>query len=452
MERDEALEILEGVLDASPADQTEAVLVENATALTRYANSAIHQNVASADATLVVRAVVGQRVGVAQTNRLDPASVHAAGERALRLAKAQEPNPDFVSLPEGGPPTKAENYASRTADATPEERAEIVRDVIARLEDRGVQAFGALETTTNALAVSNSLGAEAFDRGTVAQLIVSGIREEDGSRGYGRAEDLHVDLGKLDPARRAEEAAENALRSVHPRDLEAGTHPVVLADGATATLVIFLAYLTFNGLAYQEDRSAVSGKLGERVTGENVFLVDDATDPRGLPFGFDPEGVPKQRVSLLDGGVAQGVVHDSFTAGRADTTSTGHALVPPNSVGPIPLHPVLEAGDASVEEMVADTKRGIYVTRFHYTNAVDPAKALLTGMTRDGTFLIEDGELGPPVRNLRFTQGALEALDGISHLGAAPRAHRTSAWLGLGAAVVPALRLDSFRFTGTTEF
>lgn len=452
MERDEALETLEAVLDVSPADQTEAILVGDATALTRYANSAIHQNVVSTDATLVIRTVVGKRVGVARTNRTDAEALREAVDRAVGLAKAQRPNPDFVSLPEGGPPAKVDNYASRTAKATPEERADIVRDVIARLDDRGVQAFGALETTTYAMGVANSLGAEAFDRGTVAHLVVSGIREEDGSQGYGRAEDLHADLGKLDPARRAEEAAEKALRGVRPQALEAGTYPVVLEDAATATLVIFLSFLAFGALAHQEGRSALSGKLGKRATGENITLADDATNPGGLPFGFDPEGTPKGRIPLLEGGVARAVVHDSFTAGRAGATSTGHALLPPNPLGPIPLHPVLEAGDATVEEMVADTKRGVYVTRFHYTNAVDPAKALLTGMTRDGTFLIEDGELGPPVKNLRFTQGALEALEGVSHLGSAPRPHRTSSWLGLGAALVPALRLESFRFTGTTEF
>lgn len=452
MDRDEALAVVDSVLDASPADQTEALLLAGTTALTRYADSAIHQNVASTDATLVVRAVLGKRIGVARTNRLGPDDVREAVDAAVRLARVQRPNEEFVSLPEAGPPPEVPAYARRTERATPEARADAVRDVISVMADRGVRAYGALETSTHTTAVTNSLGVRATTKGTVAHLVVSGIKDEDGSQGYGRSEDLHVDLGQLDPRARAEEAADKATRSVHPKPLDPGTYAVVLEDGAVATLVQLLGVLAFGAQAFQEGRSVLSGKLGTQVTGEDVALWDDGTDPAGLPVGFDAEGVPKRRVLLLEEGMARSVVHDAFTAGREGTASTGHALPPPNPLGPIPLHLFLQAGDASLEEMVAETARGIYVTRFHYTNAADPARVLLTGMTRDGTFLIEDGEIGPAVRNLRFTQGALEALGEASLLGRDRRPHRTSSWLGSGATTVPALRVDRFRFTGVTEF
>ncbi|MDX1534905.1 MAG: metallopeptidase TldD-related protein, partial [Thermoplasmata archaeon] len=242
------------------------------------------------------------------------------------------------------------------------------------------------------------------------------------------------------------------VRSVPPRRVEPGEYTVILEDPAVSTLALYLSFITFNGLAYQEGRSFVSGRLGERVTGTGVNLWDEGTRAEGLPMGFDSEGVPKQRTTLLEDGIAQSVVYDSYTAGREDRESTGHALTAPNPFGPLAVNPFLAPGDATVDEMVEETQRGLLVTRFHYTNAVNPARAIITGMTRDGTFLVEDGEVAGPVRNLRFTQGIMEALDGASLIGRGWNSHRLSSWLGFGATTVPALRLDRFRFTGVTEF
>jgi predicted Zn-dependent protease len=452
LSKSDALGIVEKVLDLSPADQTEALLVQSRTALTRYANSIIHQNVATTDTVLIVRLVYDKQLGIVRVNRTDEDSIKDAIERASKIARAQKPNEDFVSLPEGGPIQEVPNFSSRTARSTPEERAEVVEDIISILSSHGVQAFGALEATTYSMTVANSLGIRAYDDLTLAHLVVSAIKEADGEKGYGRGEDLNVDISKLDHRRMAESAAEKASRSIGAKSVEPGEYTVVLESDAVADMVQFLGFITFGALAYQEGRSFVSGKLGQRVTGDAITLWDEGTRPEGIPVAFDAEGVPKERVNLLEEGVARGVVYDSYTAGREGKRSTGHALLPPNPLGPIAMNTFLKTGDSSLEEMVTETKRGIYVTRFHYTNPVDPTKALITGMTRDGTFLIEDGEIAGPVRNLRFTQGIMEAFQAASLIGRAWKPHRYSSWLGVGASTAPPMRVDSFRFTGVTEF
>jgi predicted Zn-dependent protease len=201
----------------------------------------------------------------------------------------------------------------------------------------------------------------------------------------------------------------------------------------------------------QEGRSFMVGKIGEQIVDPRVSIWDDASDPRGLPLPFDFEGVPKQRVDLIENGVARGVVYDSYRAGKEEgKTSTGHALPAPNSFGPFPLNTFFGAGDATLEEMIASTERGLYITRFHYTRPVEPTKVVVTGMTRDGTFLIEDGKIACPVRNLRFTQSYLDALNHVDMIG---KDHRLLSGMGgLGGTVQPALKLGSFAFTGVTEF
>ncbi|MFQ6013333.1 MAG: TldD/PmbA family protein [Thermoplasmata archaeon] len=452
-ERDEALSLAEEILDLSTADQTEVVLAGGRTALTRFANSAIHQNVVSEDVSLILRVVLGKQIGVARTNRTDLASAKETLATATRLAKAQKPLEDFVSLPEGGPVAAVPNFSPRTRDSTPEERAETVKEVIAEVGAWGAEkTFGALEATTVSQTVVNSLGTSVYDEATLGHLVVSAIHEADGEKGYGWGTDLHVDISQLDPMATSRAAGEKAVRSIRAKRVEPGEYTVILEDEAVSTLVFYLSYITFSALAYQEGRSYISDKLGERVTGEGITLWDEGTRPTGLPRAFDSEGVPKRKTTLVEEGIARSVVYDSYTAGREGRASTGHALTAPNPFGPLAANPFLQPGDASLEEMVEETKRGLYITRFHYANAVNPTKAILTGMTRDGTFLVEDGEVVGPVRNLRFTQGIMEALAEASLIGRDWRSHRLSSWLGFGATTVPPLRIDRFRFTGITEF
>ena len=192
----------------------------------------------------------------------------------------------------------------------------------------------------------------------------------------------------------------------------------------------------------------MAGKFGKRIVGKNISIWDDGFDSRGLPMPFDFEGVPKQRVDIIQSGVAKEVVYDSHTANREGKHSTGHALPAPNTFGPIPLNLFMAPGDSSKEEMLSSTSHGLWVTRFHYVNVVHPLKAVLTGMTRDGTFWIENGEIAYPVKNLRFTQGILEALSRVEQISKRLTLQKT--WFG--GTVAPALKIESFNFTGATEF
>jgi len=216
-------------------------------------------------------------------------------------------------------------------------------------------------------------------------------------------------------------------------------------------MLFYLGWLGLGALSVQEGRSFMSGRFGEKITGENITIWDDGHDPRGLALPFDFEGVPKRRVMLIENGVAKGVVYDSFTAGREKgQASTGHSQPAPNTMGPIPVNLFMAPGQATKEEMLASTERGIWVTRFHYTNPVHPVKTVLTGMTRDGTFLIEDGHITRPLKNLRFTQSILDAFGQADMLGS-ELALVKSGWGNL-AVCAPAAKIRGFEFTGTTEF
>ncbi|MFN2231126.1 MAG: TldD/PmbA family protein, partial [Anaerolineae bacterium] len=246
-------------------------------------------------------------------------------------------------------------------------------------------------------------------------------------------------------------AVDKALRGRNPTEVEPGTYTVILEEDAVADMLFTLGRLGLGALSVQEGRSFMNGRFGQCITGEKITIWDDGHDTRGIVQPFDYEGVPKQRVTLIEEGIAKAVVYDSFTAGREEgKTSTGHSLPAPNMIGPMPLNLFLAPGVASKGEMLASTERGVWVTRFHYTNPVHPVKAVLTGMTRDGTFLIEKGEITRPLKNLRFTQGILEAFAAASMLGAELKLI-VAGWGG-SATCVPALKIDGFRFTGTTEF
>jgi predicted Zn-dependent protease len=254
-----------------------------------------------------------------------------------------------------------------------------------------------------------------------------------------------VDHTAIDARAIGEEAAQKARASRGATQLEPGDYPVVLEEYAVVDLLDMLGFLGFSALAVQEGRSFY--EEGRRIGSDLVSIWDDGLDPAGTPAGFDYEGVAKQRVDLVERGVCRAVVYDAYTAGREGRRSTGHGLPAPNVWGPFPLNQFMAAGKASREELIGGLKRGLLVTRFHYTNPVHPKLVMVTGMTRDGLFLVEDGKIVRPVRNLRFTQSYLDALAGVEAVGRERKLLRGF----LGTVVVPAVRISSFTFTGATE-
>src|SRR5579885_373411 len=353
--RERVQAVLAEAIRRSPAEQTEVVLVAHDTALTRFANSAIHQNVAESNAEVRVRAVVGQRTGVVVGNSLEPAALASAAEQATAIARLQPENPAFPGLAPPRPIAPVQAFAEATAACSPDERARAVKLVCDLAAEQALVAAGAYSTAVRELAVANSLGLFAYEATTRAHFttVVMG----DDSSGY--AERAAVDLSAIDVEALAREAVGKAVRSRGPVAAPPGEYRVVLEPYAVEEMLAYLGYIGLGALALEEGRSFLCGRLGEPLAAPSVHLADDGRDPRGLPLAFDFEGTPKERVVFFDGGVARGVVYDRQTAARAGRASTGHALPAPNTAGPLPTNLVLAPGGASAEDLLRGVERGI---------------------------------------------------------------------------------------------
>ncbi|HEV8307791.1 MAG TPA: TldD/PmbA family protein [Methylomirabilota bacterium] len=440
-------EAAERALQETEGDEAEALVLGQTQALTRFANNAVHQNVAAAGADLRIRVVAGKRVAAVWTNRLDPDGIRAAARQAGTLVRLAPENPQWAGLPAAGAAPHAPAFREATAAASPERRARLAATICGPSRVAGLRAAGFVSTTVNEVAVANSHGTWAYHAGTVAEAQAVAL----GEAGSGYADRVHADLDRLDVGAVAAEAIHTAQRAQRPREVPAGTYEVVLEPYAVADVVEFLGS-QLTGLAVEEGRSFVGGRLGERVTGETVTLVEDPVDPEGLPRPFDFEGVPSERLVLIERGHARSIVYDSQTAARNGARNTGHAL-PTGPAAPLPMHLRLEPGTKTREALIAGVKRGILVSRFWYTRWVHPLRTIVTGMTRDGTFLIENGEVASPVQNFRFTQSYHEALAGVVAMEHVLKLQRLDLWdFEAGSIRVPAVHLAAFTFTGTTHY
>jgi predicted Zn-dependent protease len=429
------------VLNAVDADQAEVVVNSGTSALTRFANNYVHQNVQETDLSVSVRAVIGTKIGIASSDVVTPEGLRDAARRAVELARLQSPNADFRSLPGPTPGQRVNSFVERTANFTPDQRAEVVRQICEASQRAGLVAAGAFRTQTSETAVINSLGVWAYHADTTADINTVVM----GETSSGHAERLTLDAGEIDGSELAREAIEKCQRGADPQALEPGVYDVILEEYAVADIMDYFSYLAFGAQAFLERRSFMSGRLGERVMGENISIWDDGVSLQGIPAPFDAEGVARQRVDLIVNGQARDVVWDSYYGGMADHETTGHALPAGYTYGPMPFNMFLGTGDATKDEMIAATERGVWVSRFWYTRPVHPLNVVLTGMTRDGTFLIEAGKIVGPVKNLRFTQSYLEAMNNVEMIGRESRL-LPSYWR------VPALRIGGWNFTGATEF
>jgi PmbA protein len=440
----EARELARRVVALTAADQAEALVASETSALTRFANNHIHQNVAEQDTIVNVRAVLGKRVGVASTNRLDEASLQATADAAVNAARVAPEDPDFPGLPGPAPVETHDRVRESTRGFDAESRAHAVASIIEPSVGLGLLAAGKVRAAEHSVAVANSLGVDVGMALTGAQATVLSMGADAGS---GWASFLDADAAKLTPAALGHEAADLAARSANPGSLDPGTYTVVLGPEAVSDIVDFLAYVGFSAKATAEGRSFMSGHAGEKVMSELISIADDAIAANALGTTFDYEGQPRRRVQLIDRGVVGQPVTDSYWAARLGSPNTGHALPAPNSFGPMPLNCEVAAGNATIDELISSVTNGVYVTRFHYVNVEDPVSVMLTGMTRDGTFAIENGKLGRPLKNLRFTQSAIEALASCKGVG------RERRFIGAeeNASLVPALLLSTFSFTGQTE-
>jgi PmbA protein len=409
-----ALELAERAWRAAEADEADAVAHLEESGFARFAASEVHQPTLIRDETVTLRVARNGKVGCAVTNRTDDEGLQEAARRAAEAADSARPDPDYPGLQEAAAVPEVEGYDPATAALTPQDQAALAAAAIEAAPGYGL--YGYFTSGVTQLAVSSSTGHAASQTMTDASVLA--IAASDEESGY--AEATSWKASDLEPAAVAREAAEKAARTKGAVELEAGTHAAVLEPYAFSELLWYFGFSSLNALACLEGRSYFSGRIGEQIFHESFNMVDDAFAPQGLPKGFDFEGVPKQRVEIVENGVAKDVVWDRRTAKRAggDRTSTGHALsAPAQGFGPLPLNLSVSGGSLSREDLVERVDNGIYVTRLHYLGVVDPREGIITGMTRDGTFKIEGGKVTTPLVNLRFTTSFPKLAESLIGLG-----------------------------------
>ena len=444
-----AIELAERAVAAADGDGVEAVVQAEHSGFARFAGSEVHQPTLIENVSVFVRVVRGNRVGAAAANRIDDEGLRDLALRAGEAAEAAPEDPDLPALAGASALPDVEGYDEETAGLSPADQARLAADAIAGAGDTPVYGFFTSGTATVAVVTSAGFAAEQTSTDAVALALAA----TDGASGY--AEQTSWAVGDVDPAAVARQAFELARRTANADELEPGTYRAVLGPYAVGELLQYFAFDAFSGLALLEERSYLAGKLGERRFDEKVSIADDALDPQGLPKQFDFEGVPKQRVPLVENGVLRGAVWDSTSAVRAGGSrqSTGHAPPPAfRRWGPLPFALSLAGGEAeSIDELVELVGDGIYITRLHYLGIVEPRQGILTGMTRDGTFRIRDGKLAEPLVNLRFTVAVPDVLADVPGLTHETTLANEAAFYDerfAYGALVPALATARFDVTG----
>ena len=443
----------------SSADEVEAIVAGGRSALTRFANNTIHQNVAEEGYVISIRVAMDGKTARATTNRFDDESLRRAVQSAEQIAKVQQPDPDLLPAPspeEAKETLPVERHFEATAAITPETRAAAVEQIVAVAKKHKQTTAGIYSSSENLEALLNSRGLSRIHRQTNSEVSITMLAED--SSGWQKANSPNV--AHLDPKRLAEIAAEKAAQSSHPREVSPGKWTVVLEPAAVLDLLGFM-FFDFGGTALLEQRSFLNNRLGTRLFGENITIHDDVYHPLQSGAAFDGEGIPREGVTLVQDGVVRSLVYCRATARRmrqselvlklGNVHPTGHGFPLPNEIGDAPMNIVVQGGNGaakSVDEMIASTDRGILVTRLWYIREVDPYEKILTGMTRDGTFLIENGKLAGGVRNFRFNQSLIDMLQNVEMLGTAVRASGEESF----DMVVPPMKVNGFNFTELTKF
>jgi PmbA protein len=444
------LEIAEQALAAASGDEAEAVVQAERSGLARFAGAEVHQPTLIENVVVALTVTRDGRAGVATGNRVDADGIADLGRRAGEAADSASPDPDRPSLAPAAAFPEVEGFDEETASLGPERQAQLAAAAIGAAA--GFPVYGYFTSSDCELAVAASTGLRAHQRSTDATVLVLAADED--ASGY--HERTSWKASQLDPAAVARESVGLARRTRGAQELEPRGYAAVLEPFAIAELLDYFGWDSFNGLGLLEERSYLAGRLGERVMDEKVSISDDALDPRGLPKAFDFEGVPKQVVRLVEGGVARGVLWDRATAARAGEgrDSTGHALpATARKWGAAATSLTVEPGEAESAEALAELVHdGIYVTRIHYPGIVDPREGVITGMTRDGTFRIRGGKIAEPLVNLRFTVSVPELLAEVPGLTRRRLLVSTSDFYDERyptAALVPAIATARFNVTGS---
>jgi predicted Zn-dependent protease len=428
---------------ASGASEAEVLIAEGDTALTRFTHQVCNQNVASSDVGISVRAIVEKRTGVARTNRFDDTSLREVVGRAIEMARMAPSDTHQPGLVRGGETTTPPGaFDAATAHAPADLRASMCEALFAQAEAAEQWCAGYVSTSSAGYTIANTSGALASFDGSDAAVNV----KMNASDSTGFAEAWSTQVGAIDAASVGRRATSKAAGAMHPVTVDPGAWTVILEPTAFGELFVYLAD-HFSAQSFDEGSSFCSDGLERTYFTENFSLHDDYAHPLNPGMPFDFEGQPTMQLSLVEAGVVRNVVTDSYYAHKLERPNTGHALPAPNAAGPQARNLVIAGGTKSIDELIAQTKRGLLVTRFWYIRTVDQKKAVVTGMTRDGTFLVEDGKISRGVRNLRFNQSILECLRQCEF---SREQKRTGSYHF--SLVAPAVKIENFHFTSTTEF
>jgi PmbA protein len=464
--REQAGEIFDRIKKFSSADETEVLFSGCNFALTRFANNTIHQNVADENHSVSVRTVFGGRTARASTNKFDDDSLRRVVASSEALAKVQHPDPDLLSMPDsreaagtadGGVRSRQvpSRHFEQTAAITPQLRAAGVKKIVEVAQKHKLITAGIFSSSESLEGIFNSRGLSDWHTQTLAEVSITMLGAD--SSGWQKANS--PDVAKLDPLNLAEIAAKKALDSAHPAEVPAGKYAVILEPAAVLDIVGFM-FWDYSGTAILDERSFLSGRIGSQLFGENITIWDDVTHPLQTGSPFDGEGMRRLTLPLVENGVVKRVVYARGTAARmkksefkdkvGPVSATGHGFALPNEIGEMPLNIVFAApqNPQTLDQMIASTERGVLVTRLWYIREVDPYEKIVTGMTRDGTFLVENGKLQRGLRNFRFNQSLIHMLSGVEAMSVPVRSSGEESF----DMVVPAMKVRDFNFTEVTKF
>lgn len=463
--KEQAGDIFDRIKKISSADEVEVLFSGGRFALTRFANNTIHQNVAEENHAVSVRTAFGGQTARASTNKFDDESLRQVVKAAENLARVQHPDPDLLPMPDsreaaGSADSRAivavpSRHFAQTAAITPETRAEGVKKIVGVADRHKLTTAGVFSSGESFEGIFNSRGLSNWHTQTSAEVSITMLAAD--SSGWQKASS--PDVANLDPLRLAEIAAKKAVDSAHPRELPAGKYMVILEPAAVLDIVGFM-FWDYSGMAILDQRSFLTGRIGQKLFGDNVTIWDDVAHPLQAGSPFDGEGMLRQRVGLVENGVVKRVVYARATAERMKRSeyrdsvgpiaATGHGFPLPNEMGEMPLNIVFAAaGDPqTVEQMIASTERGVLVTRLWYIREVEPFEKMLTGMTRDGTFYVENGRVQGGVRNFRFNESLIHMLSNVEAMSVPLRSCGEESF----DMVVPAMKVREFNFTEVTKF
>lgn len=441
--KDDTKKLADRVMSLSKAEETFLSVTGTETANLRFARNTATTSGAQSGTSLAITASFGKRSGTVTTSQFDEDSLQRALRSAEEIARVSPENPE--AMPVLGPQTYAQSkaYFEDAATATPEWRASSVETAIALSRKKDVVSAGFVETRAAMRAVATSKGLFAYDRFTSADYNLT-ARTPDGS-GSGWASKSFNELRLIDPSRLATAAIDKAAMAKSPAAIEPGKYTVVLEPAAVADL---LAFMLFSGDARQADegrsfyaKKGGGNRIGEQIVGEKVTIYSDPAHPLAPTVSFDGQGLPIERNVWVEKGVLKDLFYSRFWAQKMNRKPTG---------GPTNL--IMDGGASTLQDLVAGTERGVLVTRFWYIRPLDPQTILVTGLTRDGLFLIEKGKVTRPVKNMRWNESPIVAFNNIDAMTPSERVVSGEGIGGQGLALVcPAARIREFTFSSASD-